>query len=201
MRKSEKRYDRAYFDRWYRGARSRIASTESHARKVHLAVSAAEYVLERPIRSVLDIGCGEGLWFPLLRRLRPKVRYIGVDPSEYVVRRFGGRRNIRLGDFASLHRLRLPAKQDLIVCSDVLQYVPDADILRGLRRVQRMLGGIAYIEAFTADDDMTGDMEGWHYRPASFYRRAFREAGLTACGLHCFAGRERAGSLVAMETL
>lgn len=199
MRKTEKRYDRAYFERWYHRPRSRIASVESRARKVHLAVSAAEYVLERPVRTVLDIGCGEGLWFPLLRRLRPGVRYIGVDPSEYAVRRFGKRRNIRLGDFARLQRMRLPRNLDLIVCADVLQYVPDAQIARGLRRIQRLLGGIAYIEAFTADDRMTGDMDGWHVRSASYYRRAFREAGFTACGLNCHAGRTASRALLAME--
>jgi SAM-dependent methyltransferase len=194
MRKSGKEYDRSYFDRWYRRPRTRIASEVSRARKIHLAVSAAEYLLERPIRSVLDIGCGEGLWYPLLRRLRPTVRYMGVDPSEYAVRRFGKRRNIRRGDFATLHRMRLPARQDLIVCSDVLQYVQDGDVVRGLRRIERLLRGVAYIEAYTADDEMVGDMEGWHMRA-----RAFRKAGLTSCGLHCYVGRTLAGALLAME--
>jgi hypothetical protein len=115
--------------------------------------------------------------------------------------RFGKRRHIRLGDFASLHAMRIPASQDLIVCSDVLQYVPDAHIARGLRRIQRLLRGVAYIEAFTKDDDMTGDMDGWHVRPRAFYDRAFREAGLTACGLHCYVGRAQAGTLLAMERL
>lgn len=199
MRKDEKRYDRAYYDRWYRRPRTRVSSAESRARKVHLAVSVAEYVLERPIRSVLDIGAGEGLWYPLLRRLRPKVRYTGIDPSEYAVRRFGVRRHLRLGDFRSLHRMRLPADQDLIICSDVLQYVAEEDIPRGLRRIQRLLGGVAYIEAYASGDDMIGDMEGWHFRPASFYQRVFREAGLTRCGLHCYAGRAASHALLAME--
>lgn len=66
--------------------------------------------------------------------------------------------------------------------------------------MQRLLGGVAYIGPFTSADDMSGDMEGWHFRQATFYRRAFRDAGLSACGLHCYAGRARAGSLLAMET-
>src|SRR5690348_7556594 len=36
-----KRYDRAYFDRWYRATRTRIDTAQSLARKVHLAVSVA----------------------------------------------------------------------------------------------------------------------------------------------------------------
>jgi hypothetical protein len=46
------------------------------ARKVALAVASAEYYLERPIRSVLDIGCGEGAWRAPLLKLRPKVEYL-----------------------------------------------------------------------------------------------------------------------------
>lgn len=56
----DKTYDRAYFDRWYR--RGGIGGAARLARKVALAVVTAEYHLERPIRSVLDIGCGEGAW-------------------------------------------------------------------------------------------------------------------------------------------
>src|SRR5690606_26687004 len=59
-RPMDKTYDQAYFDRWYRdggiGGRQRLA------RKVALAVATAEYHLERPLKSVLDIGCGEGAW-------------------------------------------------------------------------------------------------------------------------------------------
>ena len=55
-----KTYDRAYFDRWYRG--SEVGGNARLARKVALAVATAEYHLERPLRSVLDIGCGEGGW-------------------------------------------------------------------------------------------------------------------------------------------
>ena len=47
-------------------------------------------------KTVLDIGAGEGRWRAELRRMRPAIRYVGVDPSEYVVARHGQRRNIRL---------------------------------------------------------------------------------------------------------
>ena len=195
----QKTYDEKYYDRWYRNPRTRVTSVETLARKVRLAVGIAEYLLERPIRTVLDIGCGEGLWFPLLRRIRPRVRYVGVDPSEYAVRRFGTRRHIRRGSFADLPSLRLPANQDLIICSDVLQYVTDGELKRGLKRIHQLLGGVAYLEAYTTDDDMVGDMIGWQHRPPAYFRRAFRDAGFTACGMHCYAGRELASNMLAME--
>ena len=66
-----KQYDEAYFQHWYR--RSDIGGPQRLARKVALAVACAEYYLERPIRTVLDIGCGEGAWRAPLLKLRPKL--------------------------------------------------------------------------------------------------------------------------------
>src|SRR5690606_1465334 len=81
----DKHYDREYFDHWYR--RGGIGGAQRLARKVALAVATAEYHLERPVRSVLDIGCGEGAWRTPLLKLRPKARYLGFDASEYAIAR------------------------------------------------------------------------------------------------------------------
>src|SRR5262245_50233526 len=99
-------------------------------RRVQLAVAASEYLLERPIRSVLDVGCGEGRWQPLLRQVRPRIRYVGVDSSAYVVSRYGKRRGLRLGRLGQLGRLGLEGRFDLIVCSDVLHYVERDELRR-----------------------------------------------------------------------
>ena len=99
-----KRYDKTYFDTWYR--QRGIGDTARLARKVALAVATAEYHLERPLRTVLDIGCGEGVWRAPLLKLRPKARYLGFDSSEYAVRRFGARRNLHLASFADFALLR-----------------------------------------------------------------------------------------------
>lgn len=183
-----KRYDEAYFDRWYR-SRQRVVTPQSIGRKASLALAAAEYWLERPVRSVLDVGCGEGQWRGVLRRRRPGLRWVGVDPSEYVVRRHGKRRNIRLGGFGDLPDVGLRGAFDLIVCSDALQYVSTPDLRRGLAELVDRLGGIAWLEAHTADDAVEGDREGWHLRSESRYRRIFEEAGLAAVGMHCWVPR------------
>ena len=194
-----KRYDRAYFDRWYRAPRTRIDTPHALARKVHLAVSVAEYFLGRSIATVLDIGCGEGRWYPVLRRMRPSVRYTGIDSSEYAVRRFGRRRNLRHGTFGALRSLRLPRGFDLVVCSDVLQYVHAPDLEPGLRELHRLLGGVAYIEAFTREDNMEGDRTGWYERSAAAYRQLFRRVGLTSCGLNCFIDPDRLAGVNVFE--
>lgn len=181
-----KHYDKHYFDHWYRDPRERVATRESLDRKVRMAIGVTEFLLGRELRSVIDIGCGEAPWFVVLRRLRPRARYIGIDSSDYVVERYGKSRNIRLGDLGTLGELRLPKRVDLIVCADVLQYVDDADIARGLRAIRRVLGGVAYIEAFTTGDAMEGDTDNWHDRDVADYARLFRAARLTQCGPNCF---------------
>ena len=97
-----KRYDQAYFDRWYRDPAHRMWARADVERKVRMVLGVAEYVLDRSVRSVLDVGCGEGSWQPVLTRLRPRVRYQGVDDSAYAVAKFGKRRNIRRGTVGGL---------------------------------------------------------------------------------------------------
>lgn len=193
-----KRYDRDYFDHWYR-SRAAVVTPQSLKRKVHLAVSSAEFVLGREVRSVLDVGCGEAPWRTLLRRLRPDIKYTGVDSSDYVVQRYGRRRQIRKGGVGTLDSVGLRGPYDLIVCADVLAYVPTPELRRGLQSMRRLLRGVAYIEAYLTSDDMIGDMHGWHHRTETTYRRAFADAGLKACGLNCWVTNTRAELLAALE--
>jgi SAM-dependent methyltransferase len=181
-----KTYDRAYFERWYRDPADRVSTRESLERKVRMAVSVAEFLIGRRIRSVLDVGCGEAPWYSVLNRLRRGVRYIGVDSSDYALERFGKSRHIRRGTLGELHALELRAPFDLIVCADVLQYVETKDAERGLKTLRQLLGGVAYIESFTTDDAMEGDKTGWHERTGDEYRRLFKRARLTQCGPYCY---------------
>jgi SAM-dependent methyltransferase len=196
-----KSYDQAYFDRFYRDPAERVATAAGLERKVRMAVSIAEFLLAHRVRTVLDVGCGEAPWFPVLKRLRRDVRYIGIDSSDYVIERYGEARNIRRGDLASLGGMRLPKRIDLIVCADVLQYAETRDVERGLRAIAKLLGGVAYIETFATEDDMVGDRDGWIERSTAEYRRLMRDAGLSRCGPYCYVNAAELDSLNAFETL
>lgn len=193
----QKQYDATYFQRWYRdggiGGRQRLA------RKVALAVAAAEYHLERPLRTVLDIGCGEGAWRAPLLALRPKTAYLGFDGSEYAVRRYGRTRNLHLARFGDFALLRPCAPVDLLVCSDVLHYLSTRELDRGLPGVAELCGGVAFLETFTARDAAEGDEHEFHGRSAAFYRRRFEALKLRAIGSHCWLAPALAARATELE--
>ncbi|HWT14423.1 MAG TPA: class I SAM-dependent methyltransferase [Patescibacteria group bacterium] len=194
-----KHYDQAYFDRWYRDPKHRVKSPLVLERKVAMAVAMAEHYLGHPIRSVIDIGCGEAPWRGFLKLLRPKVEYFGLDSSDYVVGRYGLARDIRLCRFGDLEHQRFDRDFDLLICSDVLHYVPTRELLRGLEGFADLCPqGFAFLELMCRGDDFVGDHEGFIARTAKFYRKAFAQAGFTACGSHGYlsrALREEASSL------
>ena len=180
-----KTYDKAYFERWYHNRRTRVNSTAEVRRKVTLAVTTAEYFLRRTIRTVLDIGCGEGAWREHLRALRPRVTYNGLDSSDYVVQRFGASRNIRKASFGELPSLAL-LPYDLVICADVLHYVPNAELRPGIAEIARLCEGLAYIEVLTSEDDVVGDLDAFQFRPAAWYRKAFGRVGMKQVGPYCW---------------
>ncbi len=192
-----KQYDQGYFQRWYRGGD--IGGPRRLARKVALAVACTEYYLERPIRSVLDIGCGEGAWRAPLLRLRPQVRYLGFDSSEFAIRRHGSRRNLHLARFGDFAQLRPCAPVDLLVCSDVLHYLPTRELQRGLPGLAELCGGLAFLELFTVEDEFEGDHEGFMPRKARWYRQRFEAEGLTAVGSHCWLSPALQGQSASLE--
>ena len=65
-------------------------------------------------------------------KLRLKLRYLGFDNSEYAIRRYGARRNLHFARFGDFEMLRPCAPVDLLICSDVLHYLPTRELDRGL---------------------------------------------------------------------
>lgn len=198
-----KQYDRDYFERWYRDPALRAAAIGGRARlerKVAMAVATAEYWLERPIRSVLDVGCGEGAWQPVLAKLRPRARYLGFDASDYAIARFGARRGLHQARFGDFAHLRPCEPVDLLVCSDVLHYLDARELDRGLPGLAELCGGLAFLETFTREDAIDGDTVGFSRRPARFYRGRFAAAGFTALGSHLYLGPALADMASRLET-
>lgn len=194
-----KRFDQAYFDKWYRDPEHKVGTTGDLERQVGLAVAAAEYMLTRPVRTVLDVGAGEARWFPILQRLRPEARYQGVDPSEYTVRRYGRRRNLVRGTFDDLATLFAGEQFDLVVCCSVLNYLPRRACERALLQLAQRTKGLAFLEIFSREDDVYGDTNEWHTESAAVYRRMLTNAGFTPCGMHCYVTDALDTNVAALE--
>lgn len=168
------------------------------ARQVAFVLGTAEFVLGRAVRTVLDVGSGEGQWRAALRAHRPRLVYAGVDPSEYAVARYGASRGLHLGTIETLDELPLRDDYDLVVCCGMLNYLDAPVLRRGLAQVARRTGGMAYLELFTQEDAFEGDTQWPAPRPASWYRTTMRRAGFWSIGMQCYvptAQRDRVSAL------
>jgi SAM-dependent methyltransferase len=196
-----KTYDQAYFDKWYRSADHAVRSTAELTRKVSMVLGQAEFYLGRPVRNVLDIGCGEAPWRAVLRRLRPSIEYRGLEASEYAVARYGRSRNIGYARFGQLAELRFETRFDLIVCTDVLHYLKPAEIRAGLTGIGEMAEGLVFLEVYTREDDPDGDREAFFGRSASWYRGEFDKVGLIPVGSQCYASPRLDRMVASLERL
>lgn len=194
-----KKYDQAYFNRWYRDPHHAIGGRADLERQVRLAVAAAEQVLARPVASVLDVGAGEGRWQPVLRALRPRARYAGVDSSSWAVQHWGARRNLRHGSIDRLDQLGLDIPFDLVVVADILHYLTAPLLRAAAAQLAPCIGGVAFMPTFTRGDGSAGDHHEFRLRPAATYRRVFAAHGVVPLGLHLWTVRERLDDLSALE--
>ena len=194
------RFDQRYFDHWYRD--EGFGSTTRLDRKVDYAIAAAEYLLDRPVARVLDVGCGEGWWQPALRSRRHDASYLGIDPSQYAIERYGKERNLRLGRLADLAAL-LDGEGtfDLVVCVDVFGYVGDAEAREGLATIARYLEGVALLEIYVAGDDIVGDLDDYRWRRPETFEQWFDAAGLRRIGPHLYTVKSVTQDLTHFEAL
>lgn len=177
MPPATRKFDRAYYDRFYGDARTRVASARGFQRLGRFVASYLQY-LEIPVETVLDLGCGVGHWAAVARRIFPKARYTGVEVSAYLCRKHGW----KLGSVVSWHG----APADLVVCQGVLQYLPAGEARRAMRNLARLTHGALYLEVLTREDwqsnvDQSVTDGDVYLRSASFYKKELAKS-FVACG-------------------
>jgi hypothetical protein len=127
------------------------------------------------------------------------MRYLGVEPSEWAIRQWGRRRNLRSGDLLTLASLGLGGPFDLVIVNDVLHYLPRKTVDQGLLTVAPFVDGLLFAPTFTPRDQITGDRAHFQRRSATSYRRAFHAAGLRQVGPWAWAPRDRYEALAELE--
>jgi hypothetical protein len=101
--------------------------------------------------------------------------------------------------FADFGMWRPCAPVDLLVCADVLHYLPTRELQRGLPGLAELCAGVAYLEAFTREDEYEGDQVGFQPRTAAWYRKRFNAQGLQSVGSHCWLAQGLGDQLSALE--
>jgi SAM-dependent methyltransferase len=166
-------FDAAYFNKFYLNPATRVVtSTEMRSRAALIAAILRQGQI--PVRSILDAGCGIGLLRKPFAGVLPRARYSGLESSAYLCRRFGWRRGSVI-DFA-------PRKPfDLLVCYDVLQYLPDAQAERAIANFTRLTASALYVSALTTEDwrdncDRSRTDREVHLRTGGWYRRRLKKS-------------------------
>jgi SAM-dependent methyltransferase len=176
---SDQWFDEAYYQRYYFDKKTSVVDPGHVERLGNFVCSYLKY-LRVPVKRVLDVGCGIGLWREIVAKHFPGASYQGVEFSEYLCERYGWERG-SVVDYASAEPF------DLVICQAVLSYLSPADLKLALRNLGQLSRGALYVEAATREDyerdiidDALADPRLFRHR-AELYRRGLRES-LTELG-------------------
>ena len=170
QRAGAERFDARYYQKWYSEDEEDRADIAEHA--VRFVLSYVDH-MDSSINTVLDLGCGVGLWKDALAKHARKARYTGVEYSAYLCEKHGWKRGSAV-DYA-------PGRTfDLVVCQGVLQYLDDADCERAIANLARLSRRFLYLEVLTSGDaEHVCDPEGTdfevHVRDARWYAKRLKD--------------------------
>ena len=170
-------FDAGFYRRFYLDQRTRVVTPAEMARRADLVAAFVRHG-ELPVRRILDVGCGLGLMRDKLQRHFPKARYVGLEVSDYLCRKYGWVQ----GSAATFAADR---PFDLVVCYDVLQYLPARPAAAAIRNLARLCAGVLHFGALTLEDwelycDQRRTDRDVHVRPATWYRRRLARSFINA---------------------
>jgi SAM-dependent methyltransferase len=134
------------FDRLYRRREDPWGAGKLERARLKYEWLAGQLAAAAPYRSILDVGCGEGLFTGRLTALSPRV--VGVDVSLTAVGR--ARRRVPGAAFvqAKLEDLEVGREFELVTAVEMLYYVPEPGAaLEKLKRLGRQI-----LVSYTARD-------------------------------------------------
>jgi predicted TPR repeat methyltransferase len=169
--KTPTQFDAAFFKRFYYDRETKVVTRGEMRARAEL-IAAILRQAQLPVRSILDAGCGIGLLEPAFARVMKRVRYTGLEASDYLCRRFGWVQG-------SIVDFKPAAPFDLVVCYDVLQYLDDRAAVRTMANLGRLSRVALYFSALTLEDwrencDRSRTDSAVTMRPAAWYRARLR---------------------------
>ena len=141
---SPDRFDKAYYDRYYRNPATRVCSPGEVQRQGDFIAAYLRF-LEVPVKSMLDIGCGLGRLLNTLAAAFPRARTVGVESSPYLCETAGW-------EAGSLPHFPTARQYDLVVCFDVLSYLEDDDAAEAIKTLGKLARRALYFGALTFED-------------------------------------------------
>lgn len=175
-------FNAAYYRRFYLTAATRAMSREQTETRGAL-IAAQLKQLDIPVRRILDVGCGLGWYERPLRKVFPEATYTGTEISEYLCRKKGW-------TLGSIVNLKLKGQFDLVICSDVVQYLTSGEAATAIDNLAKWCRGALYFHVPTSRDwkenvDPSGTDTNVRLRTGGWYRNRLRRHFIhTGCGLH-----------------
>lgn len=188
-------FDRQFYETHYYDPRTQVNSTEQ-ARKLARFIFSYLDLLEVEVSSVIDFGCGIGLFKDAVREIDPAIEYEGVEISRYAAETYGW-------SHGSVVDYRAEHPSDLVFCQGVLQYLNARDADRALRNLARHADSALYLEVLTLEDweeNVNQELTDSRclLRPANFYRERL-DRHFISCGGGLFVKRDEGITLYELE--
>ena len=191
-------FDEAYYQRYYLDKKTSVADPQHLARLAAFVCGYLHY-LRLPVARVLDVGCGIGLWQPLVAQHLPGASYQGVEFSPYLCQRHGWQQG-SVVDYAADEPF------DFVICQGVLPYLAPRELKVAIANLARLCRGALYLEAVTREDYEAGTIDEdltdprLHRHRAQLYRSALR-AHFINLGGGLWLSRRAQVPLFALEAL
>jgi hypothetical protein len=177
-------FDAGYYRRFYVDRETAVITPGMQRHEVAFVIAFCRHIGLGIVRFT-DVGAGTGWWAKEFRKRYRTCRHIETfDASEAACRLYGHRR-------VAAQKIGGP-QSDLVVCRDVLRYLPARDAEEAIRRLARKCRGVLYLHVITSDDDIdedASDMSGF-FRTVGWYTRRLRRAGFRDCGMGLFVSNK-----------
>lgn len=177
---TKNRFTAEYYRRYYENRSTAVVTPAERRAEVRFVLAFCAHIgLE--IRRFADAGAGTGWWAKEFARQYPRCREVETYDSSPVAALMYGHRQVSIEDLGGR-----PA--DLVVCRDVLRYLPGPAATRGIHRLRSKCRGVLYLHVVTREDEVdeeASDMSGY-FRPARWYLRKLSAAGFVNAGMGLF---------------